>query len=61
MSANKDSRRVVSIANKVAFIPSTTAVDLIDELDKLSKDHPNDYTFGLLVRSIIHQTHTNLK
>ena len=58
MSGNEDTRRVHSIANKIVFTPSSTGVDLIDELAILSKDYPNDYNFGLMVRAIIHQVHT---
>ena len=61
MNGNKDTKRVKSISDKVSFTPSLTSVELIDELSSLSTDYPNDYVFGLMVRSIIHNVHTNLK
>ena len=61
MNGNNDTQRIKLIADKIAFTPSIIAIELIDELSQLSKQYPNDYSFGLIVRSLIHQTHANLK
>ena len=61
MNKNQAAMRVDSLADKIAFTPSMTAVQLIDEFAELAKEYPNDYNFGLIVRSTIHKTHQNLK
>ena len=61
MAGNQDTRRVKHLADEIAFTPTMTAVELTDELAKLSIHYPNDYQFGLIVRSVLHKTHINLK
>ena len=58
---NNDTKQVHDLAQKILYTPSMTALDLIDELREMSEKEIVDSTFGIKVRSVIYQVHTNLK
>ena len=59
--SNNDALDIRVLSQEILYTPSMTAIQLIDELEELSKNAPVDGSFGVLVRSLIHEVHSNLK
>jgi hypothetical protein len=53
---NEDVKKVKTLAKKIVHDAGFNALDLVDELEQWTIKYPNDYTLGMMVKSLIYQT-----